>query len=62
VQLFIALKDGMVTTAVAYWVRERTLHYITVQGSHNMVSLELVDRQRSAMLNEGGRVPVILPP
>ena len=62
VQLFIALKDGMVTTAVAYWVRERTLHYITVQGSHNMVSLELVDRQRSAMLNKGGRVPVILPP
>ena len=52
----------MVTTAVAYWVRERILHYITVQGSHNMVSLELVDRQRSALLNEGGRVPVILPP
>lgn len=62
VQFFIALKDGLVTRAVAYWVRERTLHYITVQGSHNMVSLELVDRQRSAMLNHGGRVAVILPP
>lgn len=62
VQFFIALKDGMVTRAVAYWVRERTLHYITLQGSHNMVSLELVDRQTSAMLNEGGRGPLILPP
>jgi hypothetical protein len=62
VQFFIALKDGMVNTAVAYWVRERTLHYITLQGSHNVVSLELVDRQRSAMLNEGGRIPLMLPP
>lgn len=62
VQFFIALKDGMVTIAVAYWVRERTLHYITLQGSHNMVSLDLVDRQRSAMLNQRGRAPLILPP
>ena len=61
VQFFIALKDGLVTTAVAYWVRERTLHYLTLQGSHNMVSLDLVDRPRSARLNEGGRVPFILP-
>jgi hypothetical protein len=62
VEFFIALKDGWVTGAVAYWIREETLHYITLQGSHNMVSLELVDRQRSARLNEGGRVPFILPP
>jgi hypothetical protein len=62
VEFFIALKDGWVTGAVAYWIREETLHYITFQGSHNMVSLDLVDRQRSARLNEGGRVPFILPP
>lgn len=62
VEFFIALKDGWVTAAVAYWVREETLHYITLHGSHNMVSLDLVDRQRSSKLNEGGRVPFILPP
>ena len=61
-EFFIALKDGWVTAAVAYWVREETLHYITPHGSHNMVSLDLVDRQRSTKLNEGGRVPFILPP
>jgi hypothetical protein len=62
VQFFIALKDGWVTTAAAYWISERTLHYITPQGSHNMVSLELIDRPRSARLNEGGRTPFLLPP
>jgi hypothetical protein len=62
VQFFIALKDGWVTTAAAYWISERTLHYITPHGSHNMVSLDLVDRKRSARLNEGGRAPFLLPP
>jgi hypothetical protein len=62
VQFFVALKDGWVETAVAYWISERTLHYITLQGSHNMVSLDMVDRRRSARLNEGGRVPFLLPP
>jgi hypothetical protein len=62
VQFFIAMKDGWVTIALAYWIREATLHYITLEGSHNMVSLDLVDRQKSARLNEGGRVPFILPP
>jgi hypothetical protein len=62
VQFFIAMKDGWVTIALAYWIREGTLHYITLEGSHNMVSLELVDRPKSARLNEGGRAPFILPP
>jgi len=62
VQFFVALKDGWVTTAVAYWISERTLHYVTPQGSHNMVSLNLVDRKRSARLNQGGPAPFILPP
>jgi len=62
VQFFIAMKDGWVTIALAYWIREGTLHYITLEGSHNMVSLNLVDRPKSARLNEAGRVPFILPP
>ena len=62
VQFFIAMKDGWVMLAAAYWVHERTLHYITLEGTHNMVSLDLVDRARSAMLNKGGRAPFLLPP
>jgi hypothetical protein len=50
---FIALKDGWVYTASEYWVEGGTLHYITVHGRHNQVSLNLVDRQTSARLNRG---------
>jgi hypothetical protein len=62
VQFFIAMKDGWVVLAAGYWVQERTLHYITLEGAHNIVSLDLVDRARSAMLNKGGRAPFLLPP
>ena len=50
---WIALKDHRVYTAVAYWVQGQTLHYVTAEGSHNQVSLPLVDRQMSARLNDG---------
>ena len=50
---FIALKDGWVYTTSQYWVESGTLHYITAQGTHNQVSLNLVDRQTSARLNRG---------
>ncbi len=62
VMFFIALKDSSVYTAVAYWVEDGTLHYITPQGRHNQVSLDLVDRQTSARLNEGRKVEFRLPP
>ena len=58
---FIALKDGWVYTTSVYWVDKGTLHYITAQGKHNQVSLDLVDRQTSAKLNEG-RAEFRLPP
>ena len=51
---FIALKDGWVYTASAYWVQGETLHYIVADGKHNQVSLSLVDRRRMATLNQGG--------
>jgi hypothetical protein len=59
--VFIAIK-GHVCTAIAYWVQGDTLHYITAQGSHNQVSLVLVDRQTSAKLNAGRLVKLVLPP
>ena len=59
--VFIALK-GHVCTAIAYWVQGDTLHYITARGSHNQVSLVLVDRPTSAKLNSGRLVKLVLPP
>jgi hypothetical protein len=60
-QFFIALKNSWVYTALAYWVQGETLHYISSQGGHNMVSLDLVDREISAKLNRGARVEFALP-
>ena len=61
VLFFIALKDSSVYTAVAYWVEDGTLHYITPQGRHNQVSIDLVDRPTSSKLNEGRKVEFRLP-
>jgi hypothetical protein len=58
----VALKDSTVYTAVAYWVEGDMLHYITTQGKHNQVSLDLVDRAISDKLNEGRKVEFRLPP
>lgn len=60
--VFIALKDSRVYTAVAYWVQGETLHYITPNGSHNQVSLDLVDRNLSSRLNAGRLVELMLAP
>jgi hypothetical protein len=62
VMFFVALKDSSVYTAVAYWVQDSTLHYITPQGRHNQVSIDLVDRDTSARLNDGRKVEFRLPP
>lgn len=61
VTFLIALKDSSVYSAVAYWVEGDTLHYITPQGRHNKVSLELVDRPLSEKLNQGRKVEFRLP-
>ncbi len=61
VMFFIALKDSSVYTALAYWVEDGTLHYITSQGKHNQVSIDLVDRDTSSRLNEGRKVEFRLP-
>ena len=62
VVFLIALKDGSVYTALAYWVEGETLHYITSQGKHNQVTLVLVDRELSQRLNQGRKVEFRLPP
>jgi hypothetical protein len=61
VVFFIALKDSSIYSAVAYWVDGEMLNYITPQGRHNQVSLDLVDRALSVKLNQGRQVDFHLP-
>jgi hypothetical protein len=59
--VLIALNDGWVYAAVAYWVDKDTLHYVTTNGDHNQVSLSLVDRKISARLNRTSQMAFVLP-
>ena len=58
---FIALRDSSVYTAVAYWVENGTLNYVTPQGRHNQVSLALIDRDTTSRLNQGSKFQLHLP-
>jgi hypothetical protein len=58
---FVALRDSSVYTAVAYWVEDGTLNYITPQGRQNQVSLALVDRETTTTLNQGSKYQLHLP-
>jgi hypothetical protein len=57
----IALKDSTVYTAVAYWVQDSTLHYVSPKNRQNQVSLDLVDRALTERLNRGRPGEVKLP-
>jgi hypothetical protein len=61
VMFLIAMKDHTIFPAVAYWVDGDTLNYITVQGSKNSASLDLVDREFSQQINKERRVEFGLP-
>ncbi|HKE26540.1 MAG TPA: hypothetical protein VKB88_29500 [Bryobacteraceae bacterium] len=52
----IAFKDHTVEAATAWWIDGPMLHYMTRQGAHVQVRLDLVDRGLSAKLNQG-KVP-----
>lgn len=49
----IAFKDHRVEAAVACWTDGPMLHYVTRQGAHAQVRLDLVDRGLSNRLNRG---------
>ena len=57
----VALRDGAIFQAVAYWVQGDTLNYVTRKGAQNRVTLELVDRDLSKRLNQERRVKFTLP-
>ncbi len=57
----IAMKDHTIYPAVAYWVENDTLNYITPQGVRNRISLDLVDRDFSRQLNRERNLDFALP-
>jgi hypothetical protein len=61
VTYLIALKDGSIRAAVAYWVDGGNLHYITRNRQEKVLSLDQVDRGFSDRLNRDQRVPFHLP-
>jgi hypothetical protein len=59
--VLIALKDNTINTATSYWVDGTMLNYITLQGAHVIVRLDLVDRAFSRDLNRQRNVEFRLP-
>lgn len=47
----IAYKDHSVYTALAYWMENGALNYVTPQSAHNQVSLDLLDLDLTKQLN-----------
>lgn len=59
--VLIALVNGWVYAAVGYSVENDTLHYITMNGEHKEVSLEMVNRSLSEWLNRKSEIGFDLP-
>jgi hypothetical protein len=57
----IAMKDKTINAAAAYWVDGPMLNYVTQQGVHVIVRLDLVDRGLSLDLNRQRNVEFRLP-
>jgi hypothetical protein len=57
----IAYKDHVVYSALAYWVEDKTLHYVTLQNTHNQASLDLIDLDLTKTLNQARDVPFSIP-
>ncbi len=48
----IAFKDHSVYSALAYWIEDKTMHYVTPQQTHNQASLDLIDLDFTNKLNQ----------
>jgi len=53
----IAYKNHAIYAALAYWLEDKTLHYVTTQNTHNQASLELIDLALTKSLNQDRQVP-----
>ncbi len=52
----IAFKDHAVFPALSYWVEDKTLHYVTMQNTHNQASINLIDEDLTKKLNQDRNV------
>lgn len=57
----IAYRNHAVYTALAYWVEDKTLHYVTTQNTHNQASLDLIDLDLTKSLNQTRDVTFSIP-
>lgn len=57
----IAMQDHSIRPVIAYWVQGETLHYVSLEGVLDQVSLSQVDRDFSRQLNAERNVPFALP-
>src|SRR5204862_6950073 len=57
----LAFKDHTIYSAFTYWVEGDTLHYVTPEGTHNQVSMDLIDRDLTNRLNRERSVDFRLP-
>jgi hypothetical protein len=57
----IAMQDHSIRPVIAYWVQGDALHYVTLEGVLDQVSMALVDRNFSKQLNAERNVPFALP-
>ncbi len=57
----IAYKNRSVYAALAYWVEGNTLHYVTIQNTHNQASLDLIDVELTKNMNRTRNVPFTVP-
>jgi hypothetical protein len=57
-----ALKNDTTRYALAYWVQDRTIHYIDLDGERAEVPLGEVNRARSVELNQKRGIEFWLPP
>jgi hypothetical protein len=57
----IAYRNHAVYSALAYWIEDKTLHYVTTQNTHNQASLDLIDLDLTKSLNQTRDVPFSIP-
>ena len=58
----IAYKDHSVYSALAYWIEDHTLNYVTTQNTHNQADLALIDVDFTKKLNQDRNMPFTLTP
>lgn len=61
VVFLIAMKDHTIYPAIAYWVENSTLNYISREGVRKQVGLGDVDREFSEQLNKEREIDFALP-